>query len=81
MVITMRKFVLRNLRFVMLLVFTFIDVLIAWVGWHKVTTISCQAALARNAGKKWGCVLCTMLDDVDPNHCDDALKKPIGGLK
>lgn len=36
--------------------------------------ISTRAARARNDGRRWGCVLCRLLDAVDPNHCDDSLK-------
>lgn len=41
-------------------------------------TISERAAKARNAGKRWGCVLCKWLDDVQPGHCDHALTAEIG---
>lgn len=37
-------------------------------------TISCSAALARNAGKRWGCWLCRVLDWFDPDHCDNAIR-------
>lgn len=36
-------------------------------------TISARAALARNANRPWGCVLCKLLDWVDTNHCTKAL--------
>lgn len=35
-------------------------------------TISSRAAFARDAGKRWGCVLCRLLDAIDPNHCNKA---------
>lgn len=38
-------------------------------------TISKRAALARDKGQAWGCVICRVLDWIDPGHCDDA-KKP-----
>jgi len=38
------------------------------------TTISARAARARNAGRRWGCVLCRILDAVQAHHCDDSLK-------
>lgn len=41
-------------------------------------TISERAAKARNAGRKWGCVLCRLLDLVNPGHCDNALTSTIG---
>lgn len=41
-------------------------------------TISERAAKARNEGKRWGCILCKWLDDVQSGHCDNALKSTIG---
>jgi hypothetical protein len=41
-------------------------------------TISERSAKARNAGRKWGCLLCGLLDRVNPGHCDNALKSTIG---
>lgn len=38
------------------------------------TTISARAARARDAGRKWGCVLCKILNRFQKNHCDIALK-------
>jgi hypothetical protein len=38
-------------------------------------TISERAAKARNAGKRWGCVLCGLLPK---GHCDNALTSTIG---
>lgn len=32
--------------------------------------ISTRAARARDAGRRWGCVLCRLLDHIDPDHCD-----------
>lgn len=37
------------------------------------TTISARAARAQIAGKTWGCVLCKVLDWIQPNHCKDSL--------
>lgn len=42
-------------------------------------TISERSAKARNAGRKWGCILCGLLDKVNPGHCDNALTSTIGG--
>lgn len=33
-------------------------------------TVSSRAARARDEGRRWGCVLCKVLDWIDPNHCD-----------
>ena len=37
-------------------------------------TISSRSAKARNNGKIWGCVLCRLLDWLDPNHCNNSLE-------
>lgn len=33
-------------------------------------TVSSRAARARTEGRRWGCLLCRLLDRVDPGHCD-----------
>ena len=33
-------------------------------------SISSRAAKAERAGKKWGCVLCKLLDKIDKDHCN-----------
>jgi len=40
-------------------------------------TISARAAKAQIAGKKWGCVLCKILDAIQKDHCTNALKHDI----
>lgn len=37
-------------------------------------TISSRAAKARAEGRAWGCVLCRVLDWIDPDHCADSLE-------
>jgi hypothetical protein len=37
-------------------------------------TISARAGLARNNGKMWGCILCQLLNKIDQDHCDKAIK-------
>lgn len=37
-------------------------------------TISKRAAKARNAGNKFGCLLCGLLDRIQPNHCSNSLE-------
>lgn len=32
-------------------------------------TISSRAAKAARGGERWGCVLCKLLDKLDPGHC------------
>lgn len=41
-------------------------------------TISSRAAKARNAGRRWGCVLCRILDALDPDHCDKSIEADEG---
>lgn len=41
-------------------------------------TISERAAKARNEGKEWGCILCKVLNWINPGHCDNALTSTIG---
>lgn len=41
-------------------------------------TISERAAKARNAGRRWGCVLCGLLNRINPGHCDNALTSTVG---
>lgn len=41
----------------------------ALTGGSEDETISSRAARARDRGKRWGCVLCGVLDWLDPNHC------------
>lgn len=39
-------------------------------GGNEDMTISTRAALARKQGRRWGCVLCKLLDAVDKDHCE-----------
>lgn len=41
-------------------------------------TISERAAKANATGRKWGCVLCGVLNWINPGHCDRALTSTIG---
>jgi hypothetical protein len=36
-------------------------------------TISSRAAKAQRRGERWGCVLCRVLDWVNPGHCADSI--------
>lgn len=38
-------------------------------------TISSRANRARSEGRKWGCILCRILDALSPNHCRDSVGK------
>jgi hypothetical protein len=46
----------------------------------RVETISSRAGRSRNAGKAWGMARCGALDEVNPGHCDRAIKQPLGPL-
>ncbi|WP_067586373.1 hypothetical protein [Endozoicomonas ascidiicola] len=37
-------------------------------------TVSSRAGKAARKGKKWGCVLCRVLDVVDKNHCEKSIE-------
>lgn len=37
-------------------------------------TISSRAGKAARAGKRWGCVLCKLLDKFDPEHCEKSIE-------
>ena len=39
-------------------------------GGHEDETISSRAAKASRKGRRWGCVLCKLLDWFDPDHCE-----------
>lgn len=36
---------------------------------HMDETISSRADRARSNGRRWGCILCTLLDRIDAGHC------------
>ena len=42
-------------------------------------TISSRAGKARRQGRWWGCVLCRLLDRIDPRHCAEAIEEDEGG--
>lgn len=37
-------------------------------------TISARAARAQQAGRRWGCILCRLLDRLEQDHCALSLK-------
>jgi len=41
-------------------------------------TVSRRAAYARDANRRWGCILCKILDTIRKNHCENAKKELIG---
>lgn len=36
-------------------------------------TISSRAGRAARRGDRWGCVLCKLLDKIDPGHCEKSI--------
>lgn len=46
----------------------------ALMGGYADETISLHAARARNEGKRWGCVVCSLLERVVKDHCDKTLE-------
>lgn len=41
----------------------------AATGGDEDETLSSRADRARGQGKRWGCLLCRLLDKLDPDHC------------
>ena len=41
-------------------------------------TISSRAGRAARRGDRWGCVLCKLLDKIDPDHCEGAIEPDEG---
>jgi hypothetical protein len=48
------------------------------LGGHEDETISSRIAKDRRRGRKFACILCRVLDWLDPNHCEKALEKDEG---
>lgn len=42
-------------------------------GGNEDVTISTRAGHARERGERWGCILCKLLDRIDPGHCDRSM--------
>ena len=47
-------------------------------GGHEDETISSRIAKDRRRGKKFACILCRVLDWIDPHHCEKAIEKDEG---
>ena len=41
-------------------------------------TLSSRAGKAAREGKRWACVLCRLLDRLDPNHCEKSIEPDEG---
>ena len=46
----------------------------ALFGGDEDETISSRAEKARRKGKRWGCVLCWVLDWLDKDHCKNSIE-------
>ena len=44
-------------------------------GGHEDETISSRAGRARRQGKRWACLLCRLLDRLDPGHCERSIER------
>lgn len=59
-----------------------VDVLVAVFYWGREgITISSHSAIAAKKGKRWGCVLCKLLDKLDPGHCPAAIQADLARAK
>ena len=48
------------------------------LGGHEDETVSSRIAKDRRRGRKMACVLCRILDWLDPHHCEKAIEKDEG---
>jgi len=72
---------MKKLRWYVLGVLIALDqVANAVLGGYPDETVSFRAATARGEGKRWGCVLCRLLDAIHTNHCTFALKSKAASL-
>lgn len=44
-------------------------------------TVSSRAGKAAQSGRRWGCILCRMLDWLDPGHCARSIEPDEGSTK
>lgn len=47
----------------------------AATGGHEDETISSRAGRLKKEGRGWACVLCKLLDKLDPNHCEKSIER------
>ena len=47
-------------------------------GGHEDETISSRAYKAATQGRRWGCVLCRLLDKIQPGHCKNSVEPDRG---
>ena len=50
----------------------------AALGGDEDETLSSRAGKAARQGKRWACVLCRLLDRLDPNHCEKSIEPDEG---
>lgn len=50
----------------------------ALLGGDEDETLSSRAGKARARGRRWGCVLCRVLDALDKDHCIKAIERDEG---
>lgn len=43
-------------------------------------TVSSRAGKAAHNGKRWGCLLCRLLDRIDPGHCETSIEPDPGEI-
>ena len=65
-------------RFGMNLLVMFDEVGNTLTGGSPNETISSRAGKAQLAGKRWGCILCGLLDKIQKDHCKIAMSEYIG---
>ena len=53
----------------------------ALLGGYADETLSYRSAKARNQGRRWGCVLCKLLDFIHNDHCHYAVMSKYYSLK
>lgn len=41
-------------------------------------TLSSRAGKAQRLGHRWGCILCRLLDKIDPGHCENNIEDDEG---
>ncbi len=65
-------------RFILNILVWFDEGLNTLTGGDPGETVSSRAEKARQNNRKWGCVLCWVLDKIQKNHCKIALEKYAG---
>lgn len=57
-----------------------LDVIINRLFNGRVETISARAGRGVESGKTWACLLCRVLNRIDPGHCESSIEDPLGRL-